>query len=90
MTRTELATASDLLKRAANEASDADDAERLEGLADKVDAYATADRGPDHGQLARIENALSELGETTTDDALAAVEDAHEHLKEYRSGVEGV
>jgi hypothetical protein len=90
MSRPALETASDLLGSAADHAASDDDAERLSDLADRVASFASGDRGPDHGQLARIENALSELSESTSDESLGAIEDAHDHLKEYRSGVDGV
>lgn len=90
MTRDELARASDLLESAAESTDDEDAAERLRGLADTVDGFATADRGPDHGQLARVQNALHDLSDATSGDTVETIDDAHEHVKEYRSGVEGV
>jgi len=87
MTREELATASDLLASAAQDATD-DDGERLSELSDQLDHLSTADEGPDHGRLARIQNALHDL-EDGVEDPDDIVE-AHEHVKEYRSGVEGV
>ncbi|SFR92496.1 hypothetical protein SAMN05216559_1084 [Halomicrobium zhouii] len=90
MTRDELATASDLLASAADSTDDEDDAERLDGLSGQLSDLAEAERGPDHGRLARIENALNDLEASAGDDAAGTIADAHEHVTEYRSGVEGV
>lgn len=90
MTREELATASDLIEEAAGTAEEEAAAERLTGLADQLGRLAEADRGPDHGRLARIENALEELAAGTGEETAALVEEAHERVKEYRSGVPGV
>ena len=89
MTREALATASELLADAA-QSVDGDDAERLSELADQLDHLSTAEEGPDHGRLARIQNALHDLEESVGDDAAETIAEAHEHVKEYRSGVEGV
>jgi hypothetical protein len=90
MTREELATASDLLGSAAESTDNDDSAERLESLSEQLDDLAEADRGPDHGRLARIENALNDLSESTGGDTAETINDAHHHVTEYRSGVEGV
>jgi hypothetical protein len=90
MSRPQLETASDHLESAADAAADADHADRLADLAEKVASQATADRGPDHGTLARFENALNDLEASASGEAEAAIADAHAALKEYRSGVEGV
>lgn len=90
MTREELERASELLASAAESTDNDDYAERLGDLSDRVASFATADRGPDHGQLARVENALNELSESTGGDTVEAINDAHHEIKEYRSGVEGV
>lgn len=90
MTREELATASELLGEAAESTDNEDYAERLESLSDQVADLAEAERGPDHGRLARLENALNDLSESTSGDTVETINDAHHHVKEYRSGVEGV
>jgi hypothetical protein len=89
MTREALATASDLLADAA-QATEGDDSDRLSDLSEQLDHLSTADEGPDHGRLARIQNALHDLEESVGDDAAETIAEAHEHVKEYRSGVEGV
>ena len=90
MTREELATASDLLGSAAESTDNDDDADRLESLSDQLADLAEAERGPDHGRLARIENALNDLSESTSGDTVETIDDAHDQVTEYRSGVEGV
>lgn len=90
MTRDALATAGELLADAAETTEDDDDSQRLSDLADQLDRLSTADEGPDHGRLARIQNALHDLESSAGEDAAATIAEAHEHVKEYRSGVEGV
>lgn len=89
MTREELGTAAEHL-RTATEAADGDAAERLSDIAEKLDSMATVDRGPDHGSLARIQNALTELSDDVPDAAVDAIADAKDAVSEYRSTVEGV
>jgi hypothetical protein len=90
VTRQELETASEHLESAARASADADVSERLSRVAQKLTVWLAADSGPDHGQLARIENRLHSL----RDDVDASLRDdittAHELVREYRSGVEGV
>jgi hypothetical protein len=74
MTRTDLATAGDLLESAA-------DATRDETV---------ADRAPDHGRLARIELALDDVTDGLDDDPATEVDEAHEHVIAFRETVEGV
>jgi hypothetical protein len=70
--------------------TDGDDSERLSDLVDRLDRLSEADEGPDYGRLARIGNALHELEGTTGEETAIVIENAHEHVKEYRSGVPGV
>jgi len=90
MTRENLATASDRLESAADAATDGDAAERLRDLADQLDSLAERERGPDHGRLARIENALGDLQGTVGDEATAEIEAAHDSVIAFRETVEGV
>ncbi|MFC7026435.1 hypothetical protein ACFQJ5_00590 [Halomicroarcula sp. GCM10025324] len=90
MTRDELATASDLLESAADDTENDDARERLASLADQLERLATADRGPDHGRLARIQSALADLEAGDGADVAATLEDADDQLNEYRSDLEGV
>lgn len=90
MTRDQLQDAADALRTAAQATDDGEHADRLGNIADQLDTLAEADHGPDHGRLARFENALLEVNESADDAVVEHVTTAHEHLKEYRSGVEGV
>lgn len=87
MTRETLATASETLESAADATGGDDAAERLSSLADQLDALATRDRDPDHGRLARIENALTDLEDA---DVGERVESAHESVVAFRETIEGV
>lgn len=87
MVRTELAEASELLESidASGEA-----AERLEDIAGQLDHLSTADRGPDHGRLARIQTALDEIQADLDDEGAATIDEALEKVVAYRETVEGV
>ena len=71
-------------------ADDLADTERAEDLAETLRTLADRDRGPDHGRLARIGRALSELKEGADDEATAALDETTEHVQAYRETVEGV
>ncbi|WP_136688566.1 DUF7553 family protein [Halorhabdus amylolytica] len=88
MTRTELASASDSLTTAAD--STDTNADRLADLAGQLDQLAEADRGPDHGRLARIQTALDEIQEEVDDETAATIQDARTEISEYRATVDGV
>lgn len=89
MTRSELSEAADALRRAADGAEDARTRERLEDQATQFDALAEAERGPDHGKLARHEHILTEIAREE-DDAAADIEAALDSIRAYRQTVEGV
>lgn len=89
MAREQLQTAAEQLRTAA-ETADGDAAERLTKLADKLDALATADRGPDHGTMARMENTLNEVKSAVGSAAADAIDDAKAAISDYRSTVDGV
>lgn len=90
MTRTELADASDLLAAAAGETGDGDAGDRLDDVAEQLDRLATAEHGPDHGRLARIQTALDEVQSSVDDDVAASIEDALDEIRAYRETIEGV
>jgi hypothetical protein len=90
MTRENLATASDRLESAADASDDEDAAERLRDLAGQLDSLAERERGPDHGRLARIENALGDLQESAGDEVAAEIEAGHDAVIAFRETVEGV
>ncbi|QGN06075.1 hypothetical protein Hrd1104_01380 [Halorhabdus sp. CBA1104] len=88
MTRTKLETASERLDSAADSAET--NADRLADLAAQLDQLAEADRGPDHGRMARIQTALDEIQQETADETAATIEDARTAISEYRATVDGV
>jgi len=90
MASEELQRASELLRDAAEAADDPEIEERIYDQSDQLADAAAADRGPDHGQLARHENAFREIIDAANEEAAELVEAALGHVKEYRSGVEGV
>ena len=90
MTRENLATASQRLEAAADAADDGPSAQRLRDLADQLDTLAERERGPDHGRLARIENALDDVRESVGADATAEIDAAHDAAVAFRETVEGV
>lgn len=89
MVREQLQTAADHLRTAA-ETVDDDPAERLTELADKLDSMATADRGPDHGSMARMQNTLNEVTSDVDSEASDAIDDAKAAISEHRKTIEGV
>lgn len=90
MTREELASASDLLESAAEDTASDDARERLSELAEQLDRLSTAEQGPDHGRLARIQSALNDLESGDGADVEATLEEADDQINEYRSDLEGV
>jgi len=90
MTIEELDAASRRLEAAGKAADDDDVSERLARVAQKLAAWADRENGPDHGQLARIENRLHSLKEDAGASLAEDIDAAHDLVREYRSGVEGV
>ncbi|MFB6309708.1 MAG: hypothetical protein ABEH64_00865 [Salinirussus sp.] len=88
MERSELVTAAERLESAAS-ATEAG-ADRLGDLADQLNRLATAERGPDHGRLARIQAALEELRDSVADGALDDINAADDAIDAYREDLEGV
>lgn len=89
MTREELTVAAEALRRAADRAAGDDASDRLEAQANQFDDLAEAERGPDHGRLARHEHILTEIA-NEDDGAAAEIEAALESIRAYRQTVEGV
>ena len=89
MSRDELARAAELLYEAANQADNEGRQQRLEHQAEEFVALADADRGPDHGKLARHEHILSELA-TEEAGAAESIETALTSIRAYRATIEGV
>ena len=71
-------------------ADDLADTDRARELAETLRTLADRERGPDHGRLARIERALSELKEGADAEAATAIDETTEHVQAYRETVEGV
>ena len=90
MTRKELATASKELASAAEQTDSSDASERLADLADQLERLSTADRGPDHGRLARIQSALNELKRGDGADVTETIDEANDAINGFRSDLEGV
>ena len=90
MTREELSTASERLDAAAANTADDAAAERLSELSGQLSKLATADRGPDHGRLARIQSALNDLETGDAADVADSIDAADDAINEYRSDLEGV
>ncbi|PSQ59757.1 MAG: hypothetical protein BRD23_03635 [Halobacteriales archaeon SW_9_67_25] len=89
MSREELASARDRLASATEEASE-DAGTTLSDLAGQLDRLAGADRGPDHGRLARIEAKLDDVQTDESDDVAAAIDAALDDIHAYRETIEGV
>ncbi|SEQ84793.1 DUF7553 family protein [Natrinema salaciae] len=89
MTRDELENTAESLAQAADAASD-EAQDRLQNQAAKFEDYATADRGPDHGQLARHEHILHDIADDEGGAVADHVDDALESITEFRSTLEGV
>jgi len=88
MSQSKLREASEIL-RTASESIEGDPAERLRAQADALADHAGADRGPDHGQVARHQEKLREVKA----DAGAVVDEidrAYALCNEYRETIEGV
>ncbi|AGB33489.1 hypothetical protein C488_18075 [Natrinema pellirubrum DSM 15624] len=90
MARDELENAADAIEAAAAAAADDEAQERLEKQAAKFAEYADADRGPDHGQLARHEHILNDIADEEGGDVASKLADALESISAFRETVEGV
>jgi hypothetical protein len=90
MSKERLHVAADLLKQAAERTDDEAASGRLTGLAGQLDSLAESGRGPDHGRLARIENALDEVSASVDDETADIIERAHDEVVRYRETVPGV
>ena len=89
MTRDTLAAAADTLDTAAEAATD-DARDRLESQAAEFETLAEADRGPDHGKLARHEHILTDIADDEGGEVADHVDEALESIRAYRETVEGV
>lgn len=89
MTRNELQNTASSLRQAADAAVAEAARERLLNQASQFESLAEAQRGPDHGRLARHEHILTEIAEEEAD-AADEIETALESIRAYRATVEGV
>lgn len=93
MTRDLLQQASDELRRA-SELAPGDATERIYEQSNQLATLATADRGPDHGRLARHTNTLAEIADDLDDadasEAASHVREARTLISEYRKDLPGV
>ena len=89
MTREELADASETLERAA-ESAEGEAAEKLREQARQLASLSEAERGPDHGRLARHQAALRDVEKTVGDDVGALIDEANDLINDHRSTLEGV
>jgi hypothetical protein len=90
MTSQELHSASELLASAAGDTPDPDARESLSNLSEQLGRLGDADRGPDHGRLARIESKLDGVQADASDDVAVTIENALDEIHAYRETVEGV
>lgn len=90
MTNDPLETTAQALTEASDAATDDDVAQRLESQASQFESMAEADRGPDHGKLARHEHILNSIADDEGGDVAEHIEDALTGIKTYRETLEGV
>ena len=89
MTRDELIAASQSLETAA-EGADTEVADKLAAQAATLATLADREKGPDHGRLAKIEHSLRSLQASVDEAGSDQIDDALDHVKAYRSTVDGV
>jgi len=90
MSRDELEHAAESIRQAADATSDDETATRLQKQAATFADYAVADRGPDHGQLARHEHILNDIADDEAGAVTSHLADALESISAFRETVEGV
>lgn len=90
MTREQLKTASETLRAASEDVTDEAARQRLTNQADQLAKLADADRGPDHGRLARHEHALGEIKALLGPEHEGQVDEALDQMRAYRETVEGI
>lgn len=90
MTHEDLRAAGESLRRASEATEDPDLRERLDDKADRLEAFADRPRGPDHGQMARIQAHLREIRDDADGALDEYIDEANDHVNAYRETVEGV
>ncbi|WP_435334320.1 DUF7553 family protein [Haloarchaeobius sp. TZWWS8] len=90
MSREHLQNAAELIREAAEATTHNDARERLEKQAEQFAKHAEAERGPDHGRLARHERILTEVAEAEGGVVEKKLDEALVEVREFRSTVKGV
>ena len=90
MVREKLQEAARHLETAGESANSDEASDRLADLAGQLETLATAERGPDHGRMARIQNALSDLKDEVATEVVDDIDAAKDAISAYRETVEGV
>lgn len=88
--RDELRSAAETLANAREAADDPDASERLDACVERVESMVEAERGPDHGRLARFEHTLRDEQDEVNDEAATLIDETLAHVRAYRETVEGV
>jgi type VI protein secretion system component VasF len=86
----QLQRAAERTREAADAAADAAVRERLLDQAETFETLATADRGPDHGRIARHESILDEIADEAGTEVAGHLDEVVDHLHAYRETIEGV
>ena len=89
MTRDKLDHVADALRSAADSTEDQATRDRLQTQAEQFENMASADRGPDHGRLARHEHVLREIKQQDAS-VTADIDRGLEAISGYRETLEGV
>lgn len=89
MGRDTLAKAAAALESAAD-AAGGEAADRLRRQAEQLASLAEADRGPDHGRLARHQEIIRDVKAGVDDGVADSIDEAYALINEYRSTLEGV
>lgn len=90
MSKEQLRTASEELAHVSETVNDSTVRERLAEQAAQLEQLADANRGPDHGRLARHKYAISKLRDELDEEQAEHVDHALEEIRAYRETVEGV
>ncbi|MFD1647159.1 DUF7553 family protein [Haloarchaeobius litoreus] len=90
MTREQLETAAEHVRAAAQAATDTNARDRLSRQADEFERHAEAERGPDHGRLARHESILGEIATEEGGEVSEEIDAALDHVHTYRETLPGV
>ena len=88
MSSDSLVTASDLLESAA-ETTD-DHVDRLTDLSEQLADLAGGESDPDHGRLARIQQAIGDVSDDVDDETAETLVEADDAINAFRETLEGV